>query len=119
MSYRIDRLNSEMRKVIADVIDNKIKDPRVTEMVSVSRVEVAKDLKTAKVYLSLYGNKDKIDATFDGIVRAGGFIRKELSLAFRDILRQIPELRFIKDDSLDYSAKIESVIEEIKKNDAD
>ena len=47
MSYRIDRLNSEMRKVIADVIDNKIKDPRVTEMVSVSRVEVAKDLKTA------------------------------------------------------------------------
>lgn len=45
MSYRIDRLNSEMRKVIADVIDNKIKDPRVTEMVSVSRVEVAKDLK--------------------------------------------------------------------------
>lgn len=118
MSYRIDRLNSEMLKVIADVIDNKIKDPRVTEMVSVSRVEVAKDLKTAKVYLSLYGNKDKIDATFDGIVRAGGFIRKELSLAFRDI-RQVPELRFIKDDSLDYSAKIESVIEEIKKNDAD
>ena len=118
MSYRIDRLNSEMRKVIADVIDNKIKDPRVTEMVSVSRVEVAKDLKTAKVYLSLYGNKYKIDATFDGIVRAGGFIRKELSLAFRDI-RQVPELWFIKDDSLDYSAKIESVIEEIKKNDAD
>lgn len=118
MSYRIDRLNSEMRKVIADVIDNKIKDPRVTEMVSVSRVEVAKDLKTAKVYLSLYGNKDKIDATFDGIVRAGGFIRKELSLAFR-VIRQVPELRFIKDDSLDYSAKIESVIEEIKKNDAD
>ena len=57
MSYRIDRLNSEMRKVIADVIDNKVKDPRVTEMVSVSRVEVAKDLKTAKVYLSLYGDK--------------------------------------------------------------
>lgn len=73
-------------------------------MVSVSRVEVAKDLKTAKVYLSLYGDKSKIDDTFAAVARAGGFIRKELSLAFRDI-RQVPELRFIKDDSLDYSAK--------------
>ncbi|MFR6640550.1 MAG: ribosome-binding factor A [Christensenellales bacterium] len=61
----------------------------------------------------MYGNKDKIDATFDGIVRAGGYIRKELSLAFRDI-RQVPELRFIKDDSLDYSAKIESVMRRSK-----
>ena len=57
MSFRTDRLNSEMRKVIADVIDNKIKDPRVTQMVSVTNVEVAKDLKTAKVYLSISATK--------------------------------------------------------------
>lgn len=51
MSFRSDRLNSEMRKVIADIIENKLKDPRITEMVSVMSVDVAKDLKTAKVYL--------------------------------------------------------------------
>lgn len=114
MSYRIDRLNSEMRKVIADVVDNKLKDPRITEMVSVSRVEVAKDLKTAKVYLSIYGDADKIEPTLHAVARGGGFIQRELAVAFRDI-RQIPKLEFIRDDSLDYSARIDAVIEEIKR----
>ena len=60
MSFRSDRLNSEMRKVIADIIENKLKDPRITEMVSVMSVDVAKDLKTAKVYLSVFGDSEKL-----------------------------------------------------------
>ncbi|MBO5215024.1 MAG: 30S ribosome-binding factor RbfA [Clostridia bacterium] len=117
MSYRSDRLNSEMRKVIADVINNKIKNPRKTEMVSVMSVEVAKDLKTAKVYLSIFGNKDRIDSTFQAVKDAAGFIRKELSTAFRDI-RQVPSLEFRMDTSMQYSSKIESILEEIKNGDA-
>ena len=102
MSFRIDRLNSEMRKVIADVIDNKIKDPRVTQMVSVTNVEVAKDLKTAKVYLSIFGDEDKCKATFE-----------ELSVAFSEI-RSVPSLEFKLDTSMQYSSKIESILEDIK-----
>ena len=79
MSFRIDRLNSEMRKVIADVIDNKIKDPRVTE----------------------------------AIRNAAGFIRKELSVAFSEI-RSVPSLEFKLDTSMQYSSKIESILEDIK-----
>lgn len=116
MSYRSDRLNSEMRKVIADVINNKIKDPRKSEMVSVMSVEVAKDLKTAKVYLSIFGNKERIENTFQAVQKAAGFIRKELSVAFRDI-RCVPSLEFFMDTSMEYSSKIESILEEIKNGD--
>lgn len=116
MSFRIERLNNEMRKVIADVIDNKIKDPRKTEMVSVTSVSVAKDLKTAKVYLSVFGDKEKLQTTFDAIVNAAGFVRKELSIAFHD-LRSVPALEFKLDTSMEYSDKIEAIIDEIKGND--
>ncbi len=117
MGYRGDRVNSEMRKVIADVINNKIKDPRKSEMVSVISVEVAKDLKTAKVYLSIYGNKEKYQSTFDAVVKASGFIRKELSIAFKE-LRSVPALEFKLDTSASYSAKIETILEGIKNGDA-
>lgn len=113
MSFRSDRINSEMRKVIADVIENKIKDPRKSQMVSVMKVEVAKDLKTAKVHLSIFGDKQKADETFAAVVKAAGFIRKELSLSFREI-RTVPSLEFKRDDSLEYSSKIESILEDIK-----
>ena len=114
MSYRNERLNAEMQKVIADVIENKIKDPRKTEMVSVLSVAVAKDLKTAKVFLSIFGDEDKKQATFDAVVKASGFIRKELSVAVRDI-RCVPSLEFKLDTSSDYSAKIESLLQELKR----
>ena len=116
MSFRSDRLNSEMRKVIADIIENKIKDPRVSQMVSVMKVEVAKDLKIAKVYLSVYGDKEKCDITFRAIVNASGFIRKELSSVFTDI-RSVPALDFRLDKSMEYSSKIEAILEEVKNSD--
>ena len=103
-----------MQKVLADVIENKIKDPRKTEMVSVVSVSVAKDLKTAKVVLSIYGEEDKKQSTFDAVVKASGFIRKELSVAFRDI-RCVPSLEFKLDVASDYSSRIETLLQEIKR----
>ena len=117
MNYRIDRLNGELQKAISDIINNKIKDPRVTSMVSVLSVDCAKDLKTAKVYLSIYGEEESAKTTFDALVKCAGFIRRELSLIFNDI-RTIPSLTFILDKSAQYGAKIESILEEIKKNES-
>ena len=113
MNYRMDRLNSEMLKCISDVINNKVKDPRVCGMVSVLSVDCAKDLKTAKVVVSIYGNRDTVKGTFDGLVKCSGFIRRELAMYFRD-LRCVPELRFYLDDSMEYSAKIDSILDELK-----
>ena len=115
MNFRIDRLNSEMQRSIADIIRNRIKDPRVTELVSVTSVNVAKDLKTAKVYLSIFGQSDRVELTFLTICKCAGFIRSELAKEFRD-LRCVPELRFLKDTSMEYSKKIESILDDINKN---
>lgn len=111
MSYRIERLNSEMQKCISEIIRNKIRDPRIDNMVSVLAVSVAKDLKTAKVTVSVFG--DNGAATLDALKNCAGFIRKELSEAFRDI-RTIPQLTFILDTSLEYSIHINKLLDEIK-----
>ena len=118
MKYREDRLNGEMQRVLSQII-GKLKDPRITEMVSVLNVSVAKDLKTAKVTVSVFGSGDeeKKQTTFAALCRCAGFIRKELSREFHD-LRTIPELTFLLDTSQAYSEHIEKIIEEIKKNDS-
>lgn len=113
--YRIDRLNGEMQKAISGIISGKLRDPRISEMVTVTGVEVAKDLKTAKVYVSVY---DKKETTLCALSRAAGFIRRELAAEF-SALRTVPALEFRADESIDYGAKIDKVLEEIKKSDAD
>ncbi|MBE5731488.1 MAG: 30S ribosome-binding factor RbfA [Clostridiales bacterium] len=115
MNFRMDRLNGEMQKNISDIINNKIKDPRVAgKMISVLSVNCAKDLKTAKVYLSIYGEKSEAKKAFEAVCHCAGFIRKEMSMYFKDI-RTIPQLTFFLDDSMEYSAKIDSILEQIKK----
>lgn len=116
MNFRMDRINGEMQKNISDIIRNKIKDPRVAgKMISVLSVNCAKDLKTAKVYISVYGNKEDAKTAFEGVCHCSGFIRKEMSMYFSDI-RTIPQLSFFLDDSMEYSAKIDSILEQIKNN---
>ncbi len=115
MSYRAERINSEMRRTLSQII-SKLKDPRISSMVSVSSVNVAKDLKTAKVSVELFGDNEHKQETFETLCRSAGFIRKELSKEFHD-LRTIPELTFTMDNSLEYSAQIDKILEEIKKND--
>ena len=116
MSYKIERVNSELTKAISTIINNTLKDPRITEMVTVTKVDTAKDMKTAKVYLSLYGNAERCQDSFDAIVHSGGFIRKELSHMFKQY-RTLPELTFFIDDSMAYSQSIEKILDDIKKHD--
>lgn len=116
MNYRIDRLNGEMQRAISDIIEHKIKDPRVTGLVSITSVNVSKDLKTAKVYISIFETSDRQEMTHDALVRSSGFIRSELAKTFRDI-RTVPELTFIIDKSMEYSKKIENILKDLKKDD--
>lgn len=116
MNFRIERLNGDMQRAIAEIIEHRIKDPRKTQLTGVTKVDVAKDLKTAKIYVSIYGDEAEADETFKTIVRCSGFIKSELAREFRNI-RQIPELNFIRDTSMEYSRKIEEILKEIKDND--
>lgn len=111
MAYRIERLNGELQKSISEIIRNRLKDPRLSNMISVLSVSVAKDLKTAKVTVSVFGeNKEEV---FDVLVKSAGFFRKELAAEYKD-LRTIPQLTFILDHSEEYSERINKLLEEIK-----
>lgn len=96
--YRIDRITEDIKRELI-VILRDVKDPRVTGMLSVVKVEVTNDLSYAKVYISALEGADKAKEAVKGLKAAGGFIRGRLSSALH--LRKTPELRFIADDSIE------------------
>ncbi|CDB31771.1 ribosome-binding factor A [Clostridium sp. CAG:575] len=107
---RIGRIDEEYRKELSQIIGYELKNPNVTGMISVTKVKVTTDLKYAKVYVSILNSKN-IKDTMDGLKKSSGFIRSEL--AKRVNLRNTPELIFEIDDSLEYGAKIDSILKEI------
>jgi ribosome-binding factor A len=110
---RTDKLNSEFKKNIAEIISTKIKNPNITEIVSVLRVEATGDLKFAKVFLSIFSLDDsKKKITFNAITSARAQIRHELSSMMR--IRTVPELNFVLEDSLEHSTRITELLNQIK-----
>src|SRR5512142_2891474 len=105
---RAERVSDQMKQEIADILMRKIKDPRIG-FVTVTDVEVADDLKNAKVFVSVYGG-DK-DETLKGLKSATAFIRLELGKRMR--LRSVPELIFRFDATLERGAHIMELLREI------
>ena len=115
-NYRMQRVNSEVQKAVMEIINNLVKDPRLTGMISVTSVVVDQDLKNAKVFLSIYsGDPASKQANFDAIKNSAGFIKRELSKKLPHI-RTVPNLNFFIDESLDYSDKINRILTDINKN---
>ena len=115
MKIRTGRMAEELKKEIMEIIQNHLKDPRVDGLVSVTEVQVSNDLSYAKVYVTKYGSAWAQSEALKGLNASKGFIRKELSKRFKT--RTVPELSFVADESLQYGAKIEAILQEIK-NDA-
>lgn len=109
---RTDRLNEEFKREISDIIARRLKNPYITEMVSVMRVDTSADLKHANVFVSVFSkDEQKKISTFAAVKSEAGRIRKQLSDALR--IRTVPELHFIVDDSLEYSDRINKLLKEI------
>lgn len=109
-SPRSGRINEEFKRELSYIIDQKLKNPNVTGMISVTKVKVTTDLKYAKVYVSIMGSKN-IKQTLAGLKKSSGFIRSELARKIN--LRNTPELVFVLDDSLEYGEKIDSILKRI------
>lgn len=107
---RIGRIDEEYRKELSQIISYDLKNPNVTGMISVTKVKVTPDLKYAKVYVSILNSKN-IKDTMDGLKKSSGYIRTEL--AKRINLRNTPEIIFEIDDSMEYGARIDSILREI------
>ncbi len=110
-SVRLERINSELQKVINYIIDQELRDPQIDAMISVTNVDTTPDLAYARVYISSIG-KTPTDEVVARIKGAGGFIRGEVSKKIK--LRITPRLEFIKDSSLEYGNKIDNILKTIK-----
>ena len=114
-NYRMQRVNSEVQKAVTEIINSSVKDPRLTDMISVTGADVDQDLKNAKIYLSIYSpDPERKQANFNAVKNSAGFIKHELSKRLPHI-RQVPNLNFFIDESLDYSDKINKLLDGIKK----
>ena len=107
---RFNRVDEELKREISNIISFELKNPNVTGMISVTKVKVTPDLKYAKVYVSILNSKN-IKETMTNLKKSSGFIRSEL--AKRINLRITPEVIFELDDSMEYGAKIDSILKEI------
>ena len=111
---RLGIVNEELRKALSQIIDYEVKNSNVTGMISVTKVKVTPDLKYAKVYVSILNSKSN-EKTLEGLKASAGFIRT--SLAKKVNLRITPEIVFEYDDSIEHGERIESLLQEIKKQD--
>ena len=115
-NVRMSRVNSEIQKCIAEIINNKINNPDVDDcIVSVNKVDTAPDLKEAKVYISILGNKELQEKCFKAIEKSAGFIKFELSHMIR--LKTVPNLHFKEDTSFEDNERIMNLLDQIKSED--
>lgn len=107
---RSARVNRLLQEEIADIIGNRLRDPRIG-FVSVIRVETTEDLRSSKVYISVL-DESKGEETLQTLMKAVPMIRRELRPRLHT--RRIPAIKFIYDDNIAYSIRLSRVIEDLK-----
>ena len=113
-SIKYIKINNEIQKELSIIIKNRIKDPRVSSRLVLTKAIVTTDLKECKVYVSITGNEEEKNNTINGLNSAKGFIRKELSSSLN--LRNTPSLSFFLDNASEYASHIEELIRKINSN---
>ena len=112
MSIKIDRLNNSFVEHISQILRTEIKDERI-HFVTVTAVSITNDLSFAKVYVTVLDDKER-DSILKQLNKASNFIERELSK--RIDIRKMPDITFVYDESLEYAANIENIIESIEEN---
>ncbi len=107
--FRLDRISEEVRHALDGII-REMNDPRITGTYSVTRADVTRDLRYAKVYISVL-EEDKADDMIKALKKAAGFIRRELGTRVQ--LRYTPELLFYRDDNIAYGVHISELLKNV------
>ncbi len=111
---RPDRVAEAIREAVAMFLAEGVKDPRVTGLVTVTGVDVTRDLRHARVHVSIMGTDTEKAATMEGLASVSGYLRAKLGRTLR--LRMTPELEFKYDTSIAHAARIDSLLEQIRTN---
>lgn len=108
--YKINRITSDIKLCLSELL-REVKDPRVSKLLSIVKVDVSSDLSYATVYISAIEGYEQTVASVKALKGATGFLRRELGAGLS--LRKVPELRFVADDSIEQSANISRIIESL------
>lgn len=108
---RTERLNSLLKEVISEVIRKDVRNPHVNELVTVTRVDITKDLHYAKVYISVIGDQAAKAETLAALQSAAGFIA--VNSSHKVVMRYFPTLTFKLDDSVDKHMRVATLLNEI------
>ena len=111
--YKINRITSDVRIALSELL-REVKDPRVSKLLSIVKVDISGDLSYATIYVSAIEGYETTVASVKALKGASGYLRRELGSRLK--LRKVPELRFIADDSINISANISRIIENIKED---
>ena len=111
MTRRAERVGNLIRQEISELLQEQVNDPRLKNFISVTQVSISDDLRNAKVFVSVMGDKTVKTEVLEGFQAATGFLRRKL--AKRLILRQVPELNFQFDNSIEYGTKVLQLIEQV------
>ena len=115
VSYRNGRINEEIKKDVSNTIQNKIKDPRLSAMVSVTKVDTTKDLSYTKIYVSIFGNELAKKESIQALKSSTGLIRKELGAHVK--LRHVPQIIIEVDETIERAIHLETLFHQIKEKD--
>ena len=113
MSYqRIDRISEEVRREVDRIIREELSDPRIGGTFSVTRADVTRDLRYAKIYVSVLED-DKREDLMKALKSASGYIRRALGKGI--LIRYAPELSFVSDQNIAYGVHIANVLQQAQK----
>ncbi len=108
---KLNRLNEDCHRALTEIL-RRVKDPRVPDMLTIVKVSVTRDLSYCDVYVSALEGSERTKEAVKGLKSAGGYIRRELSSTLHTY--KVPELRFIADDSIEHSAHIWQLLENLR-----
>lgn len=111
---RHQRLGTQIQRTLSELLRFDVKDPSLADL-SLTAVELTRDLSVARVYFSLLNPEDDPEPARQGLERAAGFLRGKLGKTLK--VRHVPELRFVHDDSIEHGAEISRLIEDARRAD--
>jgi ribosome-binding factor A len=109
---RRQRLGDQIKKAVSEIVHSKLKDPHLG-MITITDVELTKDLRQAKVFYSVYGDTDTKRASNRALRKSAGFIQSELGRLIR--VRKTPTLEFVIDHSMEHGLRIQELLEKIER----
>jgi len=117
MTRRAERVSSIIQQELGYLLREQVNDPRLTSLISITKVSTSPDLRLTKVFISTLGNEVNKNEILQGFAAASGFLRKQLANRLK--LKHTPELSFHLDDSIERGAEVLSLIEQVASSDTE